>query len=131
MAQNSKDTLLSELKDDMDSEKVLYNSNSDLKKEKSLLKLYLMLLWKKVDEADPAQYNHLLADTLARLDELSLPENSNKYRNYLLIDSNEKQWEKRSPILKYGSGEAVKGKRVNKNMFASGLQGVWGVPGKK
>lgn len=32
------------------------------------------------------------------------------------------------------SGEAydriIKGKRVNKNMFSSGLQGVWGVPGK-
>jgi hypothetical protein len=24
----------------------------------------------------------------------------------------------------------IKGKRVNKNMFSSGLQGVWGVPGK-
>ena len=25
----------------------------------------------------------------------------------------------------------IKGKRVNKNMFSSGLQGVWGVPGRK
>jgi len=130
MAQSSKDTLISELNSDVDSEKVLYRSNSDLKKEKSLLKLYLMLLWKKVDDVEPAQYNHFLADISSRLEDFSIPESSEKYRNYILIDSNEKQWEKRSPMLKYSSGEPVKGKRVNKNMFASGLQGVWGVPGK-
>jgi hypothetical protein len=130
MAQSSKDSLLTELKDDADTDKVNYRSNVDLKKEKSLLKLYLMLLWKRVEEAEPSEYNRLLDEILASFDELSLPVGNNKYRNYLLINSNEKPWEKRSRML-YSSDEASKGKRVNKNMFASGLQGVWGVPGKK
>lgn len=41
-----------------------------------------------------------------------------------------------SPYLSYFASEdsadrLVKGKRVNRNMFSSGLQGVWGIPGRR
>lgn len=43
--------------------------------------------------------------------------------------------EKRSFLFDFDSFERpyniMKRKRLNRNMFASGLQGVWGVPGKK
>lgn len=60
----------------------------------------------------------------------------NKYFNLYDLPSSLSSSDRFSKRAYGVNGEAayerlMKGKRVNKNMFSSGLQGVWGVPGKK
>lgn len=56
-------------------------------------------------------------------------------KNYQDYSPQEMDLQKRSFLFDFDSYEQpyniIKRKRLNRNMFASGLQGVWGVPGKK
>lgn len=75
-------------------------------------------------------------------DEFYLDENNRELEELLAYDKSslndllwdDKNWLNVKRRSFFSSSERVdknKGKRVNKNMFSSGLQGVWGVPGKK
>lgn len=57
---------------------------------------------------------------------------SGRFRHSQYPEYREQQW-KRAFSMSNGDGvdKLLKGKRVNKNMFSSGLQGVWGVPGRR
>lgn len=90
-------------------------------------------------EEDDSQKNAQLNDDYN--DELSSIYDRHRLNELILqalIADQNKGWKmdnKRSFSSYAGSSENYdrvhKGKRVNKNMFSSGLQGVWGIPGRR